>query len=220
MNLIKWIRKNERKILAIVVIVLMVGFIGGSYLSQLGRGGSGRKTLIARYRVKGKITDYDRAIAQRELEILRSLGMDRMLRSQDLRGVFLAELLFSEGRTSPELLMGLKRAIATQGLRISDEQIAGLYRHTVPGDIYWILLKREAAEAGLAISGQAAGNILGSILPQLFNGASYSQVINSLRNQKVSEEAAREAFSELLAVLEYARMTSTSEGLTESQIRR
>ncbi len=220
MNLIKWIRRNERKILAIVVIVLMVGFIGGSYLSQLGRGGFGRKTVIARYGVKGKITDYDRALAQRDLDLLQSLRIDQILRSQDLRGVFLAELLFSEGRTSPELLMGLKRAIATQRLRISDEQIAGLYRHVVPGDIYWILLKREAAEAGLVISEQTAGSVLGNILPQLFNGAPYSQVISGLRSRKISEDMVHKAFSELLLVLEYARMMNSAEGLTESQMRR
>ncbi|MGD9109310.1 MAG: hypothetical protein PVG93_00085 [Phycisphaerales bacterium] len=219
MNLIKWIRRNERKILAVVVIILMVGFIGGSYLSQLGRGGFGRKTVIARYGVKGKITDYDRALAQRDLDLLQSLRMDQMLRGQDLRGVFLAELLFSEGRTSPELLVGLKRAIAARKLRVSDGQIAGLYRHTVPSDIYWILLKREAAEAGVSVSSQVADRILGSVLPQLFNGATYSQVISGLRGRGLSEEMIREAFSELLAVLEYARIIISVEGLTELQMR-
>lgn len=220
MNLIKWIRRNERKILAVVVIILMVGFIGGSYLSQLGRGGFGRKAVIARYGVRGKITDYDRALAQRDLDLLQSLRIDQMLRGQDLRGVFLAELLFSEGRTSPELLVGLKRAIAAQKLRISDEQIAGLYRHTVPNDIYWILLKKEAAEAGVSVSSHVADRVLGSVLPQLFGGATYSQVISGLRGRGISEETVHEAFSELLAVLEYARIMISVEGLTESQMRR
>jgi hypothetical protein len=220
MNLIKWIRKNERKILAIVVIILMIGFIGGSYLSQLGRGGFGRKTVIARYGVEGKITDYDRALAQRDLDILQSLRIDQMLRSQDLRGVFLAELLFSEGRISPEFLVGLKRAIATHRLRISDEQIAGLYRHEVPSDIYWILLKREAAEAGVAISERTADRILGDVLPGLFNGAPSSWVISGLRSRKISEEMVLKAFSELLVVLEYAGMINSVEGLTEAQMRR
>lgn len=219
MNLIKWIRKNERKILAIVVIMLMVGFIGGSYLSQLGRGSSGRKTVVARYGIDGKITDYDRALAQRDLDLLRSLRMGQMLRSQDLRGVFLAELLFSEGGPSPEFLVGLKRAIAQGRLRVSDEQIAGLYQHEVPGDIYWILLKKEAAEAGVSFNDRTAGRILGNLLPQLFNGATYSQVISSLRSRKISEKMVLDTFSEMLAVLEYARMINSVEGLTESQMR-
>ncbi len=29
MNLVKWFRKNNKKVMAVVVIVLMIGFIGG-----------------------------------------------------------------------------------------------------------------------------------------------------------------------------------------------
>ena len=35
MSLVKWFRKNNTKIMAVVVIVLMVGFIGGSALTSL-----------------------------------------------------------------------------------------------------------------------------------------------------------------------------------------
>ena len=37
MSLVRWFRKNKRKVMAVVVIVLMFGFVGGSYLQYLGR---------------------------------------------------------------------------------------------------------------------------------------------------------------------------------------
>jgi len=35
MNLVKWLRKNNMKVMAVVVIVLMVAFVGGSALNYL-----------------------------------------------------------------------------------------------------------------------------------------------------------------------------------------
>ena len=40
MNLVKWLRKNNKKIMAVVVIVIMFGFIGGSALRQISRRGT------------------------------------------------------------------------------------------------------------------------------------------------------------------------------------
>jgi len=35
MHLVKWIRKNERKLMAVVVILIMIAFVGGTALQQL-----------------------------------------------------------------------------------------------------------------------------------------------------------------------------------------
>ena len=37
MNLVKWFRKNNKKVMAVVVVVIMLGFVGGTYLQQLGQ---------------------------------------------------------------------------------------------------------------------------------------------------------------------------------------
>ncbi|MHC4497544.1 MAG: hypothetical protein ACYS21_00355 [Planctomycetota bacterium] len=34
MNLVKWFRKNDKKIMAVVVIGLMIAFVGGSALER------------------------------------------------------------------------------------------------------------------------------------------------------------------------------------------
>jgi hypothetical protein len=74
MHLVKWFRKNKTKVMAIVVIVILFGFVGGSYISQLGqRRRMGLHKAVARFADDRKITNYDRQLAQRELDILRML---------------------------------------------------------------------------------------------------------------------------------------------------
>ncbi|MFA7484696.1 MAG: hypothetical protein WCZ89_01555, partial [Phycisphaerae bacterium] len=220
MNLIKWIRKNERKILAIVVVLLMVGFIGGSYISQLGQGGWGRNTALATYGTKGKITYNDRVIAQNELEALRSMGAERLLHSQDLRGFFLSELLFSENKMDPQMFTVLKRLITTKGLRITDEQIGKLYQRTAPADIYWILLKKETQNAGIAVDSQSTREILTSAVPQIFPNATYPQMMELLVMRGMSQDLVESAFSHLLAILEYSQLVCSEQPLTENQLRK
>ena len=114
MNLVKWFRKNNTKVMAVVVIVLMVGFVGGSALTQLLRSSGGMNKAVAYYGLKKhKITPSDRAVARQELEILQALGAGQILQYQDLRGVLLGELLFSESSGSAELIISSRIAISS-----------------------------------------------------------------------------------------------------------
>ena len=52
MNIVKWMRKNNRKIMAFVVIFIMVAFVGGYALQLLGHlvegNRSGEEVLLRR----------------------------------------------------------------------------------------------------------------------------------------------------------------------------
>ncbi len=221
MNLVKWFRKNKTKILAVVVIVLMVGFIGGSSLTFLLRGSGGIHKAVAHYGQRKKITHYDRMMAGQELEILASLRADDVLRSQDLRGILLAELLFSQNRSSAATLDMVRQTIQRSQYRISDKQLGDMYRgRTAPSDIYWILLREEAATAGIHVQSEDMGELLGRIIPQLFNNESYARVMqNIVGRYNVPEEQILETFGKLLAVLQYAQAICSMEDITNSQAR-
>ena len=210
MNLVKWFRKNKTKVMAIVVVIIMFGFIGGSALiQQLSRIGTGRHNTVAYFADNRKITEKDRDVAMRELVILRGLEIDELLRNigvplsnvQDLQALLLGELLFSERRTSPALTRRIKQMIRVNGYRISDKQINDIYRRTVPGDIYWYCLKNEARLAGVRISNEDSGKLLARIMPQI-----------------PQTEEMRTTFGRLWAVLEYARMTCSGQDVTAAQI--
>lgn len=206
--------------MAIVVIGLMFIFVGDVALEGLlDRRQAVKNKTVAFFGNNNKITVDDLSVARRELDVLRALQADRMLMSQDLRGILLSELLFTEQHTSPELMSRLKQIIRNYQYRISDKQINDIYRRTVPSGIYWILLEEETKAAGIMVSNKQAGEVLGQILPQLYNGMKYSQVIASLMNQYGLPEAQLlEIYGRLLATLQYAQIMCSNQDITSSQI--
>jgi len=227
MNLVKWLRKNNTKAMAVVVILILIGFVFQAFISQLGQRRTSRRKTIAYFADNRKITNYDLALARQELEILKLLQADKILRNisvpafraNDLQAVLLAELLFPDRTISPALTGYIEQMIGANRYRISEKQINDIYRRSMPSETYWLLLKNEAQLAGVKTSNEISGMQLAKIIPQLFNGATYSQLIGSIINrQSIPEEQILTAFSKLTTVLMYARMICTSEDVTISQI--
>ena len=223
MNLVRWFRKNNKKVMAVVVIGIMFIFIGGgTLLEEFSRRATGLHKTTAYFGDNKKITNSDLYVqAPQELNILRSLGADILLSNQDLHAILLGELLFAEQRTSPALIKHIKQTIRTYQYRISDKQINDMYppRRTLPSSIYWILLKNEAQLAGLRVPNEQAGEVLGKVIPEIFNGQTYSQRIGALINQHgIPEQQLLTIFSNLLAVWQYAQMICSNENVTSSQI--
>jgi len=203
MNLVKWLRKNNKKVMAVVVIVIMFGFIGGSYIQQLGERRTGLHKTVAYFGDNRKITHYDRTIARRELDTLRMLRADVLLKNigapltqtQDLPAFLLGEVLFSERTTSPRSVTYIKRLIRYSNYRISDKQIDDLYNRSMGNETYWLLLKREAALAGIKISEKvAARQLTGAIsafarrLPD-FQGLTYQGLVGAImKRQRIAEK--------------------------------
>ncbi len=227
MSLIRWFRKYNRKIMAIVVIVIMFGFIGGSYIRHLGQRRSGLYKTVAYFGDNEKITNYDLILARQELEILRLIRADALLRQlstpqlsiSDLHSLLLAEVLFAQPTISPAISQHIKRLATAGRYAISDRQINDIYKLSAPTDVYWLLLKREAQQAGIVFSNEGAGRQLGVMIPWLFDGMTYSQLVGQMVNQRgIAEEEILGSFGELLAVLEYARMVCSNENVTTPQI--
>ncbi len=219
MNLMKWLRKNNKKLMAIVVIVLMIAFIGGSSFQMLFRGSGGAKRAIAYYGRNHKINHYDRMAADQELEILGALGSDSIARSFGMEGLLLSELVFRSNREAAVVDMA-RQTIQRNRYRISDKQLSEMFDvHRVPGDMFWILLTEEAQAAGIRKSNEEVGKLLEGVIPQLFK-ASYAQVIPSIMNKfNAPEERILTTFGKLLAVLQYAQIISSTQNVTTSQIK-
>jgi len=228
MSLMKWFRKNNTKLMAVVVIVLMFVFILGDVIRWYRGRGTGQNTVIGHYGQAKKITSNDITVARKELEILRALGAEILFRPhdlrtvpmQDLRMVLLGELVFSEQRGSLETSTRVKQIVRRDKYRISDRQVNDIYKKAYPPEIYWLLLKDEARQAGIGVSREEAANQLAMIIPQLTKGGTYAQQINNIVNyQGVSEEQVQQMFADLLTVLEYAKMMCSMELVTLRQAR-
>jgi len=216
MKVIKWVRKNNRKIMAVVVIVILFGFIGGGELLQMIN--RSRTQVVARFADNRTITNDDLQQARRELEVLSGLGSQMYLRSQQVHGVLLGELLFSDRKPQPEVANYLKQLVMSNQYRVTEQQLAAVYKGTVPVGFYWLLLAHEAQQAGIMVSNTVVGQMLGAIIPQVYRGETYDQRVKALMRSGLSEGQILATFGKLLAVLRYAQMVCTTEDLTCNQI--
>jgi len=202
--------------MAVVIIVLMLAFVGGSYLRQLGRARHHRSRVVAFYGDGKKITSSDLTEARMQLSCLRRLRANVILaNAQDLNGIILAELLFSEGTNSARSAQRLAQLIRAGEFRISSKQINDIYRRPLPAVIYWSLLKNEAEQAGIEIPAEQARNYLVKLIPRFTEGASYNDVMKSMVEQQgIPEDKAIESFGRLLAILQYSRILCSNENTT------
>jgi len=217
--------------MAVVAIGTLISFMGlGTFLQFLSQRRTGLHKTVAYFVDNREITNYDIMLAREELTILQSIGAGDLLRNigvpllsnvADFRAFLLGELLFSGRRASPELFNYIKRTVRTNNYRISDKQINDIYRRTVPNEIYWHCLKKEAQLAGIRVSNEDARRLLVNAIPQIpqFQGATYLQVIGSaVKRLGIPEEKILTVFGKLRAVMEYADVSCSGEDVTTSQI--
>ncbi len=229
MHLVKWFRKNKSKIMAVVVIILMVGFIGGSSLSYILGQGSAKKKAVAYYGQKTKITDYDLDYARQELEILKSLQAPQILkktisplmRAPDLTMVMLGELLFPDQGLSPMINMQIKQMVQNTGLIVSENEIDSIYTGSMGNvNLLWLLLKAEAHQAGIKIPIDQAAQQLAALLPKVNPEFSYANIMRFMTQKRsISEKRALQVYADLMAVGEYARLVCSAENLTQAQLK-
>ena len=230
MSLVKWFRKNKTKVMAIVAIGTLASFMGlGTFLSFISKRSTGLGKTEAYCLDNIEITNKERVLAHEELRILQLMGADELLRNigvplfntPDFRALFMGELLFSDRRASPGLINYIKQTVRTNDYRISDKQINDIYKLTVPSDIYWICLAKEAELAGMRLSTEDARGLLKNAIPKLpkFNGATYSRVAGEVvRRWGIPENKILTTFGKLLAIWEYSKMNCSVEDITSSQI--
>lgn len=227
MNLVKWLRKNNTKIMAVVVIVLMIGFIGGSSLTYLLRGRGPSNRTIAYYGDDIKIRQYDLFEAQQDMEILKMLQANRILQAltvpfyqtPDFHSLVLGELLFSEQRPSPQIIAYIQQAAANYQFRINAREIDDLYKRTAPSYYYWYVLNKEAQGAGFEVSNDDMRTLLNQAISQLFGG-DYSQTIGNIMKANVlSEDRILTAFGRLMAILRYSHAVCSGQDVTIQQLK-
>ncbi len=223
MNLVKWFRKNNKKVMAVVVIVIMIGFIGGSALTTLLQRSNRMRDVIAHMRDRVKVRGDDISAAARELDILKMLGADALLRyqgMQNMHGLLLGELLFTERSASAEMINRIKTIIRQNQYNITDKQLSAIYERRALPAHYWYFLQYETQSAGIAIPNDEAQRILAQIIPQLTQGRSYSEVIGAIMNRtRLPEDRILAIFGKLMSVMQYAEIICSSQDITRRQLR-
>ncbi|NLH16636.1 MAG: hypothetical protein GX455_08660 [Phycisphaerae bacterium] len=229
MNIVKWMRKNNRKLMAGVVIVIMISFVGGTALQQiLSRWGSGAGSTVATYRNKGIITPNDLRMAEGQLMILRDLSMPMFLQfkptaggSPDIRARLLGQLLFPDSQAAAMIQDEIRQAMLRGG-SVTPEHLNAFFEKSSGGPTEnWLLLKAEARQAGCVVDPSQAREILKQLLPQLSQNRADAAVIVSaiINNRRVPQEQIYATFADLLSILNYSDMVTRNEAITTAEIR-
>ncbi|MCD6395107.1 MAG: hypothetical protein J7M40_16580 [Planctomycetes bacterium] len=230
MSLVRWMRKNNRKIMAFVVVMIMLGFVGGYGLQQyLSRVGSGRGTVRAYYLDDMKIKAADRFQADNELKVLRSLLAGEMLRyrqtmfgTPDFKSRLLGEILFPDSQSAAAASVEMYQAMARGTLDADIADIDAFFKRTSgASDIYWILLKAEAKRAGCVVSRAQARTALTRLIQQVSEGRGSVAMLlrNVISNYRITEDEILRIFSDLLAVMVYSDIVTSSEAVTTDELR-
>ncbi len=228
MNLVKWFRKNNRKIMAVVVAIMLIAFIGGTAFERIiGGFGGGRNRTIATFGQNRKIKYSDLNEAAEDLQILQMIGVQDVLKSMSMRTpnilpILLSQLLFSKQETAAEDAEYVIQMCRRQGYYVGEQQIYDIYRRSLSSEAYWLLLRNEAHQAGIRATNEQAYNIL----TDLYKGPAYTEIIGRIvtpppgsQSMGVPEKRIFRAFADLISVLQYAQIVCSGEDLTENQIK-
>ncbi|MCI0498728.1 MAG: hypothetical protein L0Y36_03470 [Planctomycetales bacterium] len=226
MNLVKWIRKNNRKIMVFVVIFCMVSFVIGSFgikilVSVLGGGGN---QLIGAYD-GGKIKTRQFLQAQSELAVLQMLMADRMLLAQSGRGLggpLLGHLLFGDSQFGGDIAATLKQAAQNGRINLTVEDVERYFNQPRQRpEIVWILLREEAYRAGYILPTASAAETLRMAIPAMTGGQiDAAGLVNSvIAKNNLSEEQILRVFADMMGVVSYAAAVTDSQDVTINQIK-
>ncbi|MBE0536437.1 MAG: hypothetical protein IH624_12280 [Phycisphaerae bacterium] len=225
MNLVKWMRKNNRQLMAVVVVLIMIAFVGGYGLQELlTHMGGGPGGIAGHYMQDERVTGADIVTANTELKVLRSLFAAEWLRnkqtifqSPDFKARLLGQLLFPDAQAAAMTSVEMYQAMAQGQLDVTGRQIDAFFDQARGrSEIYWILLRAEARRAGCTVSRSQAK----MVLQQQIAGPQAAQVLDSvITNYHMPEDQVLRLFGDLLGVMAYAEMVTSNESLTTGELR-
>ena len=224
MHFVKWIRRNERKVMTFVVIFIMIAFVGGTAFQQLMSRIGGHNKAVAYFGNKEKITSRDVLQAQSELNVLRILMFNRLLHFglSDIASRLLGQLLFPDSQIGALLSDEMKKAVLQGQFLASGEDIDVFFSQAAGrSELYWLLLKAEARKAGCLIPDSQARELLKQIVPQLSRGqVDAKQLVGYIiKEHRVPEEKIIRVVADFWGVQTYARMITSSEDVTINQVK-
>ena len=223
MHFVKWIRKNQRKLITAIGIMIMVAFVGGQAFQYLmSRFRLGANTAVYLYNENSKISSKTINQARNELDVLQALMAGRLLSSLDIKSMLLAQLLFPNSVSGVQVNDILKQSVMQGQLNCTFEEIDRFFAQSAGrSELFWILLNAEAKNAGCAISAEEAKVMLKQLIPSMTQGqADARQVIDSIISRySIPEEKIFRIFADLTGVITYCRMITGSEDVTIAQMK-
>jgi len=246
MTAIKWFRKNNKKLLAVFGVLLMVGFLIPSFTRTRDRS---RFDSAAGYIVgqDGKEVEIGLGLVQQrdvQLRVMRDLGLNVLCQFDGQHPPLLCQLPTMGG-------VGPFPVIATSMLFFGDNQYALGVRHFLQGQtmnwakdreqydhylelvneltasessrgsLYFLLLADEAHRQGIYATDKQINEVF-EMYRQLVAGRHVRprNIQQVLRNSRMSETELKQAVGDYLAIVRYGDMITRQSAVSEPQLRK
>jgi len=235
---LKWLRKNNKKLLAIVGVPIIVMFLLPNVMNRMGS--SDRNPDIGYFTDAGgqqlTITANDLRFQARLMQALRALGIDRMSQSavfsripelgaiNPLTNQIACMLLFGEGRynimvrdylyeqAGDWVTPGIEYETSTNNIDLIAESSTGM------AGIYFWMLAEEAHRSGIYATERQIDVVIEvcQVLASKLRSASWSAVLNqfSLTNKQL-----RQTVGDYVAILRYSNMLANSLTISQPQLK-
>jgi hypothetical protein len=224
-------RKNNTKIMVVVLIIIMVGFVIGASLPVIINQFAdriARAKAMAHYGDNIKISEKDYSEARTDLTILQAVLADKYLQiapsptgNINFKTMLLGQMLFPD-QQAPAISNAMKQSLRRGELQVASSDIDNFFiqLNNAPPEFYWMLLSAEAKDAGCAVLPDQAAGLLRQIINYFGQGRSASQLINYIiTQQRVTENQIYNTFANLLAITSYIDIVTTGEDITTGQVR-
>ncbi len=235
MTVMRWFRKNNKKLLVGIVFVIMLAFGLPNFFF---RGNRGRNPgTVVRFSVNSpsgeevQVTAAMLRQAEMEIQVLQTLGIDQMVATGKLNKVpgfksigqysplMTYALFFNDGRMGPGIRQMLYQQAmqagwafdkdAAENVKLAIDQLTSP-EHSQPS-LHYLLLSLEAQHAGLA----ARDDQVSALLKARPQGVSLKAVSKKLR---IAYDTQRSALANYIAILRYADMVSSTLNLSEPEL--
>ena len=226
MSFAKFMRKNYRILMAVLLGVIMVAFVGGSALTSLLSSNGPSKKTIATYGDNQKISEIDFIVARNELQVLRALRAD-MITGDNITSAAIASLIFDRGKYEGQFSAYIKRQLQDPKnmSKITPEDVDTFFDDKdMQSEYYWILLNKETNDAGIAVSRAEVANFFQTAIPQLpaiyGEGATAEAVLRKISNDTgLTQDSLLSVFARYMAIGQYAQTIARNENVTINQLK-
>jgi hypothetical protein len=222
MNLVKWLRKNNRKVMTVVVVFIMIAFVLGGALTQWARSMGRSDSVIYNFGGDGEIKQSDQAYADIELNILSALNLGESLLARNpqngqigqrnLGELLLYQLLFSQSGNSAQISQICKALSGQSQSGISESQIDEFFTQS-GGDplVTWLLLKNEAKQMGVTV-------LTEPIKDAIAQGQNVNRVNALSKNLGIDIDKIAQTIAEFETVRSYVSLMTSGESTTLNEV--
>ena len=224
MNLVKWLRKNNRKLMAVIVVLIMISFVLGSALQRWASNMGNSDDAVWLYNEDSGINRASQNLAEAQLKALEAMGINAnallaidpqtgQIQQKALTPILLSQMLFPSTNASAQLNQRAKTIVMQSRIGISESDVDKFFEQASQNPpLNWILLNAETKKAGVTVLKE-------QIQQQITQPEMQNRVSAIAKNLGMEKDGLYQSIADFMAVRNYVALVCSNDDFTTNQIR-